>query len=171
MTSSQVGKTEIMNNVLGYFLHHDPCPILVLQPTLEMARAWSVDRLVPMISSTPAIKELIGEPKSKDGDNTILQKAFRNGARLSIAGSNSPASLASRPIRILLMDECQVGQRQGSEDGDLCLQTVRGHMERRSAAAGSETRTLDSDCGVSRNSWVLFKRPGITLDDDGRTGP
>ena len=67
--------------------------------------------------------------------------------------------------------ECQVGQRQGSEDGDLCLQTVRGHMERRSAAAESETRTLDSDCGVSRNSWVLFKRPGITLDDDGRTGP
>ena len=66
MTASQVGKTEILNNICGYFTHHDPCPTLVLQPTLEMARAWSVDRLAPMIAGIVAtetnanvVKEII----------------------------------------------------------------------------------------------------------------
>ena len=82
MTSSQVGKTEILNNICGYFIHHDANgPVLVLQPTLEMARAWSTDRLAPLIETTKALKDIIGDPKSKDGDNTILQKIFFNGAR------------------------------------------------------------------------------------------
>jgi phage terminase large subunit GpA-like protein len=105
MMGSQLGKTECMNSILGFFITHDPCPVLVLQPTLEMARAWSQDRLAPMIQTTPALAEQISDPKAKDGDNTITQKLFKNGARLSIAGSNSPANLASRPIRVVLMDE------------------------------------------------------------------
>src|SRR5262245_18408678 len=39
MLASQVGKTEVLLNVLGYHLHHDPAPILLLQPTLEIAEA------------------------------------------------------------------------------------------------------------------------------------
>ena len=118
MTASQVGKTEILNNICGYYVHHDACPILVLQPTLEMARAWSVDRLAPMIASCKPLKDQIGEAKTKDGDNTILLKTFRNGARLSIAGSNSPASLASRPIRIVLMDEIDRFPPSAGTEGD-----------------------------------------------------
>ena len=118
MTASQVGKTEILNNICGYFTHHDPCPTLVLQPTLEMARAWSVDRLAPMIAGTPAFRSLIGDPKMKDGDNTILFKTFKNGARISIAGSNSPVSLASRPIRLLLMDEVDRYPESSGSEGD-----------------------------------------------------
>ena len=125
-TSSQIGKTEIMNNICGFFLVHDPCPILVLLPTLELARAWSVDRLGPMIQSTPAIRDQIGDPKMKDGDNTILQKQFRNGSRLSIAGSNSPASLSSRPIRVVLMDEVdRMAMSSGSEGDPILLASRR----------------------------------------------
>ncbi len=126
MTSSQVGKTEILNNICGFFLVHDPCPLLVLLPTLELARAWSVDRLGPMINSTPAIRDQIGDPRMKDGDNTILQKQFRNGSRLSIAGSNSPASLSSRPIRVVLMDEVdRMALSSGSEGDPILLATRR----------------------------------------------
>jgi hypothetical protein len=57
MMGSQLGKTECMNSILGFFITHDPCPVLVLQPTLEMARAWSQDRLAPMIQTTPALAE------------------------------------------------------------------------------------------------------------------
>ena len=39
MTSAQVGKTEtFLNNPVGYFIAQDPAPILVIQPTLEMAQ-------------------------------------------------------------------------------------------------------------------------------------
>jgi len=118
MMASQVGKTEILNNICGFFLIHDPSNCLILQPTLEMARAWSQDRLAPLISSTPAIREMIGDPRAKDGDNTITQKLFKNGARLSIAGSNSPSSLASRPIRICLMDEVDRMPMSSGQEGD-----------------------------------------------------
>ena len=126
MMASQCGKTEIINNICGFFIVHDPSPMLVLQPTLEMARAWSQDRLAPLINSTPALREQIGDPKAKDGDNTITQKAFRNGARLSIAGSNSPAGLASRPIRIVLMDEIdRMPMSAGAEGDPVTLATRR----------------------------------------------
>lgn len=125
MMGSQLGKTECMNNLLGYFTIHDPSTILVLQPTLDIARAWSQDRLAPMIQSTPAMREQISPPKAKDGDNTLTQKVFKNGARLTITGSNSPASLASRPIRILLADETDRMPRATSEGNPIQLAARR----------------------------------------------
>jgi len=120
MTSAQVGKTEILNNIVGYFVEHDPNgPLMVIQPSLEMARAWSTDRLAPLIDSTPQLKDLISDPKAKEGDNSILQKIFYNGARITISGSNSPASLASRPIRIMLMDEVDRFPPSAGAEGDV----------------------------------------------------
>src|SRR4051812_1949712 len=37
MSSAQVGKTEVLLNTVGYYIDQDPSPILVVQPTLEMA--------------------------------------------------------------------------------------------------------------------------------------
>jgi len=120
MTSAQVGKTEILNNIVGYFVEHDPNgPLMIIQPSLEMARAWSTDRLAPLIDSTPQLKDLISDPKAKEGDNSILQKIFYNGARITISGSNSPASLASRPIRIMLMDEVDRFPPSAGAEGDV----------------------------------------------------
>lgn len=61
MTSSQIGKTEIINNIIGYFAHQDPSPLLLIQPTLDMAETWSKDRLAPMIRNTDALTDLFGE--------------------------------------------------------------------------------------------------------------
>ncbi len=104
MSSAQVGKTEIILNILGYFVDYDPSSILVVQPTVEMAQTFSKDRLAPMIRDTPVLKGKIKEAKSKSGDNTILHKKFPGG-QITIVGANSAAGLASRPIRILLCDE------------------------------------------------------------------
>ena len=62
MSSAQIGKTEILNNIVGYFIAHDRAPILVVQPTLEMGEAWSKDRLAPMIRDTLALRPLVAEP-------------------------------------------------------------------------------------------------------------
>ena len=35
--SSQVGKTEILLNILLYYIAHEPAPILYVMPTLQMA--------------------------------------------------------------------------------------------------------------------------------------
>ena len=55
MAGAQLGKTEAILNIIGYHIHHDPSPILVLQPTLDMAQAFSKDRVASgLIRSTPA---------------------------------------------------------------------------------------------------------------------
>ena len=104
MASSQIGKTELLLNVIGYFVEHDPAPMVVLQPTEAMAKVFSKDRLSPMIRDTKSLTNLFTKSKSRSSSNTILQKNFFGGS-LAIIGSNSPSQLASRPIRIVLADE------------------------------------------------------------------
>lgn len=115
--SAQVGWTEILNNVIGYHVHQDPAPILLVQPTVEMAEAWSKDRLAPMIRDTPVLRDRIADPKSRDSGNTVLHKKF-TGGHLTIAGANSPAGLASRPIRIVLFDEVDRFPPSAGSEGD-----------------------------------------------------
>lgn len=117
MKSAQVGATEILNNLAGYYMHHQPAPMLIVQPTLDMGKAWSKDRLTPMLRDTPCLRGMVGERRSKDSDNTILHKTF-TGGHLTIAGANSSASLASRPIRILLADEVDRYPPSAGAEGD-----------------------------------------------------
>ena len=117
MTSAQIGKTEVLLNGIGFYISHDPSPILVVQPTLEMAKAFSKDRLAPMLRDTPALKGKVKDARSRDSNNTTLQKVFQGG-RISISGANSAASLASRPIRIVLCDETDRYPASAGTEGD-----------------------------------------------------
>lgn len=103
-SSAQVGKTELILNIIGYYIDYDPAPMLVVQPTVEMGQTFSKDRLAPMIRDTPTLTGKVHDVKSKTSGNTILHKTFPGG-HVTIAGANSAASLASRPVRIVLMDE------------------------------------------------------------------
>lgn len=104
-SSAQVGKTSILLALIAYHVAHDPCPILVVQPTVTpMAEDFSRNRLDPLITASPVLRDLFAPRRTKDASNTMLQKTFRGGA-LSIAGANSAASLAARTIRLLLLDE------------------------------------------------------------------
>lgn len=105
MSCAQVGKTEMILNMIGYHMDHDPCPILVVQPTQEMAATFSRDRLAPMLRDTPRLQHKAKDPRTRDSGNTIYHKQF-DGGHITLIGSNSPASLASRPIRLVLFDEC-----------------------------------------------------------------
>lgn len=117
MTASQVGKTELLLNVLGYFVDQDPCPILNLQPTVDMANTFSKDRLSTMLRDTPQLQGIVAEAKSRDSGNTILHKVFPGG-HITMTGANAPASLASRPIRIVLCDEVDRYPVSAGTEGD-----------------------------------------------------
>lgn len=117
MSSAQVGKTEIILNMLGYYIDYDPSPILIMQPTEGMSQAFSKDRLSPMIRDTPAIGKKIGEAKSRDSENTILHKKFPGG-HVTIVGANASTGLASRPIKIILADEVDRYPASAGTEGD-----------------------------------------------------
>ena len=105
MFAAQLGKSSgLIENVVGYHIAQDPAPILVVQPREADAKKFSKVRLAPMIRDTPALRGKVREPKTKDSNNTILEKSYPGG-RLILGGANSPANLAGDPIRIVLMDE------------------------------------------------------------------
>lgn len=117
MSSAQVGKTEILNNAVGFFITQDPSPILVVQPTLDMAQTWSKDRLAPMLRDTPVLSGAVKDPRARDSGNTTLHKIFPGG-HITACGANSPASLASRPIRVVLCDEVDRYPVSAGSEGD-----------------------------------------------------
>lgn len=117
MSSAQVGKTSIQECILGYFIDLKPCPILWVAPTLEMAETTSKDRLAPMFRDSPCFRGKVKDPRSRDSGNTLLRKGFPGG-QLTLAGANSPSSLASRPIQILIADEVDRFPLSAGSEGD-----------------------------------------------------
>lgn len=109
--------SDILNNVIGRFAHLDPCGIMLIQPTIDMAQDYSKSRIAPMIRDTKVLSSLFFDIKSRDSGNTILSKLFPGG-RLIMCGANSPAGLASRPIRVLLADEVDRFPLSAGTEGD-----------------------------------------------------
>lgn len=124
MWASQVGKTEVINNIVGYFIDADPSPILVVQPTVEFAESWSKERLVPMIRDCPCFAGKVKDPRSRDSGNTLLHKTFPGG-NIAICGANAPAGLAGRPRRVVLLDEVDRYPASAGTEGDPCLLAER----------------------------------------------
>ena len=117
MSSAQIGKTEgAVLNTIGYYMHYDPAPVLIMQPTIQMAEAFSKDRLSKMLQDTPVLSGLVND-KGRNTGNTILQKIFPGG-HITMVGANSPSSLASRPIQILLADEVDRYPATAGKEGD-----------------------------------------------------
>ena len=120
MSGSQIGKTEMLLNAIGYYIAYDPAPILLIQPTLEMARGWSQNRLATMLRDSPILQNKVADVKSRDSGNTVLNKSF-DGGHIATCGANSPASLSSRPIKIVLCDEVDRYPPSAGTEGDPVL--------------------------------------------------
>jgi phage terminase large subunit GpA-like protein len=118
MTSTQIGKTTCIENIIGYFVDQDPSPILVIQPSEKpMAETFSEDRLAPMIRDTECLRKKIHSPKGRFSGNKKLHKKFLGG-HITLGGANSPAFLASRPIRILIAEEVDRWPTSAGTEGD-----------------------------------------------------
>jgi phage terminase large subunit GpA-like protein len=124
--ASQLGATDsCILNTIGFFMSEDPCPIMAVQPTIELAEAFSTDRLQPMLRDTPRLRGLVSDPRSKDSTNTLRRKTFPGGF-IALGGANSAASLSGRPIRILLLDEAdRFPVSAGSEGNPIQLSVAR----------------------------------------------
>ena len=117
MFGAQTGKTETGNNFVGYVIHHAPAPMLVVQPTLDMAKRLSKQRIGPMLNETPVLAERVAEARSRDSGNTIMVKEFLGGV-LVLTGANSAVGLRSMPVRFLFLDEVDAFPADVEGEGD-----------------------------------------------------
>ena len=141
--SSQTGKTEIILNFIGYIVDLDPGPILAIQPNVTpMGEAFSKDRINPMFRDSPTLAAKVGQARARTSAQTITHKTFPGG-HLTIAGANSPAGLASRPIRYLVCDE--LDRWEVTKEGDPLtlarkrLQTYRARRASKELVVSSPT--------------------------------
>jgi phage terminase large subunit GpA-like protein len=102
--SVQVGATESGLNFIGAFMDMEPCPMLYIMPTLDMAKGLSKKRLSTMIQECETLRNKVAPMNRRDGSSSLLEKFFAGGA-LNLIGANSASSLSSNPIRVVMMDE------------------------------------------------------------------
>lgn len=117
VASSQVGKSELILNCIGYVIDQDPGSMLYIQPNIDDAKKFSKRRIAPMIRDCPRLKAKVSDAKGRDSSNTTQEKSFPGGA-LSIIGSNSPSALASTPVRYVLGDERDRWAQSAGTEGD-----------------------------------------------------
>lgn len=120
MCSSQVGKSEFLLNVMGYYADQEPAPQLFILPTLNAAEAFSKERIDPTFRYSRGLKNKLetgqnGRGSSRKSSDTIYMKHYPGGY-LALVGANSPAGLSSRPIRVLLADE--IDRMGDTKEGD-----------------------------------------------------
>lgn len=149
MKSARVGYTKMLDHVVGYFLHQDPAPVLIVQPRVEDAESYSKTEIAPMLRDTPVLAEIAGDPKVKNSDQTILAKVFKNGSSLTLVGANSPAGFRRITVRVICFDEIDAYPTggAGSEGDQIALGKKRGETFWNRKVIMGSTPTIK---GVSR---------------------
>ncbi len=117
VAASQVGKSEFINNCIGYIISQDPGSILFIQPTTIDAREYSKLRIGPMLRDSPTLAKLIDAARSKEVYNSLLQKSYPGGI-LTLTGSTEAHALASKPIRYVFGDERDRWATSAGTEGD-----------------------------------------------------
>jgi phage terminase large subunit GpA-like protein len=159
MVASQLGKSEALLNILGYFVDQDPAPVLMVQPTIEAMESFSKERIEPTFRASPVLRGKLetglgDRGSSRKSSQTIRLKQFPGGY-LAMAGANAPAGLSSRPIRIVLFDELDRFHETAGIEGDpvrLAVQRTANFHNRKILMVS--TPSID---GISKiQEWYLL---------------
>jgi phage terminase large subunit GpA-like protein len=153
MKAARVGYTEgIVGNGIGYFIDQDPCPQLVVQPTVDDAEGWSKDNLTPLIEETPRLQDKVRDQKSRNSGNTVLAKRYPGGS-LKAIGANSPRGFRRVTVRVVWFDEVDgyLVKGAGTEGDQISLGRKRAQtFDNRKIIQGS-TPTLKGASRIERS--------------------
>lgn len=122
MKAHQSGGSEALNNLLGFFMHHDPCPMLFVHPTHDVAESYSKERLADMIRSTPALAEVVrdkAQPRTQahQAESTLALKVYPGGF-LALGGANTPNTFARWSVRVAIGDDVDRFPPVVGDEGD-----------------------------------------------------
>lgn len=139
--SSRVGYTKVLDNIIGFCIHQEPCSVLVIQPTGQDADDYSKEEIDPMMRDTPVLRDLVSEEKSRSKDNTIAKKIYPGGV-LTLKGAHSPAGFRRLTVRVVLFDEIDGYPPMAGKEGDqikLGMRRAQDFHDRKYVAGSSPT--------------------------------
>lgn len=100
----QLGKTTVLENLIGYCMDIEPCGIFLIYPTTAKSRDFSQKKLSPMLRETPELRKKIRPARTRDSGNTIFSKIFPGGS-ITMVGANSASALRQLSCRVVIQDE------------------------------------------------------------------
>jgi len=100
---TQLGFTELANNMIFSYADLYPCPMLMVLPTESLAMTHAKDKLWPSVEKTPRVAEKI-YPRKKDGGSSVLDLRFPGG-NLKIAYAFTTSTFASVSRRVVIKDD------------------------------------------------------------------
>lgn len=159
MKGAQVGATESGNNWIGYVIQHAPGPMLTVQPTVELAKRFSRQRIEPLLEETPSLRNLVAAARERDSGNTMLSKDFAGG-QLVLTGANSAVGLRSMSARYLFMDEVDAYPGDVEGEGDpIALASARARtFGRRKKEFLVSTPTIEGASRIEREYLASDQR-------------
>jgi len=150
-TCAQAGKTiNVIIIPMAYTIDQDPGPVLLVLPTEPLARSFSETRLQNVFNNSPAVSVL--KPTNED-KYKLLEMHFRR-SDVFLVGSNSPANLASRPIRYLFADEVDKFPAASAREADALALA----MERIKAKFKSKAVLTSTPSTPEGNIWRYWNR-------------
>lgn len=155
MKSARVGFSQSLNNAVGYYIEHDPSPILLVQPREGDAEDHSKRWIAPMLRDVPALAAVTGNPKSRDTSQTILSKQFLTGASLKLIGADSPAGFRRITVRVVLFDEVDgyAVQGAGAEGDQISLGIKRSDTFWNRVVVIGSTPTIKGESRIEKE-WL-----------------
>lgn len=114
--SQVMGKTHAGNAVIGFHVDYEPCGNMVLQPDLERAEKWMLNKFTPMVRAK-CFRDKISTGGRNNPGNTIKYKIFPGGF-VSAGGANTAQGLAGDSARVLWADEIDRYKVSIAKEGD-----------------------------------------------------
>lgn len=136
----QVGFSEAVRNVLGYFIDHDPGPTMLVMPSEQSAKELVDERIRPLLLETPKLKKHVSDDRT---DNKVHHTRLDT-MSIFIGWAGSPQALASRPIRYIIFDEVDKYPPFAGKEADpisLGLKRLTTYGSRSRALIGSTPTT------------------------------
>ena len=164
---AQIGGTEAELNMTGYCIQQDPAPMVIVYPTDKLGESVAVNRIKPMVKTSPTLRERFYELRSQK-----MEMQFE-GMYLTIVGSNSASDLASRAAKYLFLDEVDKYPGASKKEADpisLARERTKTYVNRKIYM--TSTPTIKSghiwknllDCDVEKHYFVPCPHCGEMIE-------
>lgn len=146
---AQLGKTIIGLIIAGHRVTDHPCTIWALFPTDILAKDFKRDRWDPIIDSSPALRKVMPQQRSREGSQTKTFAKFPGGS-IKFVGANVPWGLRSKPVQLLIEEEFDALSRSLKGEGTAAgIAEARQRRVRRPKLYRNSTPTIEGESAIS----------------------
>lgn len=104
MWGAQLGKTQLLNCSMAYYVAHEPMSQMMMQPSQGDLNTWLETKFNPMVESNETLHKRIAKPRSREGVNNQNMKSYPGGF-LMFSWAGSPRTMRGRSAPKIYCDE------------------------------------------------------------------